>query len=410
MLKGEDSNGAKDGHPSRGPPCPRQQKTRKQRKTRGPNLHEPRQTTAHQINVTTFAYYWFRVFICNVCVLEYRSLQEFTPCFAWVFLSRGYHNSKTNERGSPENRFPKQGLDAGGEEGSRGRRKQRGQARPPSPGLERRSEGVQQFGACRRAGVTGTSLNMAAHGGEPCGQRPARPSHPPLHLSPPLPSSLGPGVCQGAQPAIASRCSALCPRARPAPGGQAVPRGPKQDAPINSAAAMAPRRHVSRSLHSFSSSRQQPWIVLRSLRSTGSQFCSSGVPGTVPALAGVCGTEKPPSAGGTTEGRATTHRCHPGSGVRAPTGGVAASEVTGEAKRRGRCCRQTFISVPGLASRRGAGAEAALEMSVQPGLPRSPGLFPRVFAGPRRPKFESPGHRPLGGSVDCPRRESPRPV
>lgn len=46
---------------------------------------------------------------------------------------------------------------------------------------------------------------------------------------------------------------------------------------------MLPCLSKSFSLHSFSSSRQQPWICLRSLLSMGSQFCRGGVP------TGVCG-------------------------------------------------------------------------------------------------------------------------
>lgn len=46
---------------------------------------------------------------------------------------------------------------------------------------------------------------------------------------------------------------------------------------------MLPCLSVSFSLQSLSSSRQQPWICLRSLLSMGSQFCRGGVP------TGVCG-------------------------------------------------------------------------------------------------------------------------
>lgn len=61
-----------------------------------------------------------------------------------------------------------------------------------------------------------------------------------------------------------------------------VSRG-RSHKPRNSAAVMLPCLSVSFSLHSFSSSRQQPWICLRSLLSMGSQFCRGGVP------TGVCG-------------------------------------------------------------------------------------------------------------------------
>lgn len=64
--------------------------------------------------------------------------------------------------------------------------------------------------------------------------------------------------------------------------GMHVSRG-RGHKPRNSAVVMLPCLSVSFSLHSFSSSRQQPWICLRSLLSMGSQFCRGGVP------TGVCG-------------------------------------------------------------------------------------------------------------------------
>ena len=59
------------------------------------------------------------------------------------------------------------------------------------------------------------------------------------------------------------------------------PGGKEWDAPRNSGPGISPCLLKSLSLHSRSSSRQQPWTFLRSLVSMGSQFCRGGVPLTL---------------------------------------------------------------------------------------------------------------------------------
>lgn len=62
--------------------------------------------------------------------------------------------------------------------------------------------------------------------------------------------------------------------------------------PRKSAAVISPRLFTSRSLHSRSSSRQQPRSFFRSLLSMGSQFCSGGESGVAAALGAACGQDK----------------------------------------------------------------------------------------------------------------------
>lgn len=101
--------------------------------------------------------------------------------------------------------------------------------------------------------------------------------------------------------------------------------------------AMSPCWSVSRSLHSFSSERQQPWTGPRSFLSTGSQFCSGGVAGALPALPGVCRTERklPCDGRSPTQGVTATHG-HDAGGETRGFAGAAVWEVRWKARGRGR--------------------------------------------------------------------------